>query len=286
MNTEVIHGIIKKHLQILEEKMVKDFKKNYKNKAYNWILEEFNQNYVKNMVFVSSFESKYGNMFEDIATDISKVTFSAENVPNFVQGYGVTDDEFEEYIKKQKKEEYKQVIVTKFDNKKNAGKISNFMTANRGSGRGKNKILPTMRQSKLNEIIDNNWEVSKIKSQPVDLIIKDFNNNYNLIEIKAGGNLDSSNTPGNIEKMLKFYYSLNISNTKLYFATLYNYKGENNPWTGGVTSYLYEDMLLISKDFWNFILPENIFFEDFKEIYRDTFNEIAFNETLDDLLSY
>lgn len=198
---------------------------------------------------------------------------------------GVSDNEFDDFIQHQKKEEYKQYIITKFDSKKNSGTISNFVSTKRGHGKGKNKQLPTMNQEKLKELLDEKWLISEVSKQQVDLIIKDYDKRYNLIEIKAGGNLDSSNAQGNIQKMMKFYYSLNKPNSKLYFATLYNYKGEYNKWTGGVTSFLSEDMLLISKEFWSFILPDNVSFYDFKEIYYSTFDELGFNDMIEDLLS-
>ena len=77
---------------------------------------------------------------------------------------------------------------------------------------------------------------------------------YKLFEIKAGGDLDSSNAPKNIEKMLKIYSCLGKENANLYFATLYNKDGEGKNWTGVVKKHISEDSMLIGKEFWNMIL--------------------------------
>ena len=62
---EDIYKIIYREMDKLLDKMVDDFTKNYIKKEYNWILSRFSPTIVSNMVFVSSFESKYGNMFEE-----------------------------------------------------------------------------------------------------------------------------------------------------------------------------------------------------------------------------
>lgn len=81
-----IHDIIYSKMNELLQKMLNDFDGNYKNKANNWILFKFDSSIIANMVFVSSFESKYGNMFEEIAREITKITYGEENVPDTIKG--------------------------------------------------------------------------------------------------------------------------------------------------------------------------------------------------------
>ena len=69
---ESIKSIIKAELSVLIDKISGDFKKNYKRKVNNWTLADFDSVLVAHMVFVSSFESKSGNMFQKIAMDIAK----------------------------------------------------------------------------------------------------------------------------------------------------------------------------------------------------------------------
>jgi len=64
-----VKSIIKAELSVLIDKISDDFKKNYKRKVNNWTLADFDSILVAHMVFVSSFESKSGNMFQKIAKD-------------------------------------------------------------------------------------------------------------------------------------------------------------------------------------------------------------------------
>lgn len=72
-----------------------------------------------------------------------------------------------------------------------------------------------------------NYSDKEIFKKEVDLLYFDEDKNeYNLFEIKAGGNLDSGKGPSTIANMLKKYASLGKTNTNLYFATIYNKDGE------------------------------------------------------------
>ena len=70
-----MYTIIKDEMYALLDKMVNDFNRNYDKKKYNWILSGFSPKIVSNMVFVSSFESKYGNMFENIIRGICELNY-------------------------------------------------------------------------------------------------------------------------------------------------------------------------------------------------------------------
>ena len=106
------------------------------------------------------------------------------------------------------------------------------------------------------------------------------------MELKAGGDLDSSNAPSNVEKLLTIYVDMGIANCKAYFATLYNKNGECNTWTGAVKKHLnYPSMFLIGSNFWERILPQGISFNDFAEIYREALEEINLNKRINDMIS-
>ena len=285
MNKKNIHDIVKNHMETLMEKMVSDFPKNYKNKEYNWILNNFDKENVKSMVFVSSFESKYGNMFEEIARDIAKITYGEDRVPYTLGAATITSEEFYDFLNNFNGKDTQQYVISNLDKKASSGAIRQFESNNRGSGRGNSRTPPTLNQDKVKELVNNpSLEYGKISARPVDLIIQDFDDIYHLIEIKAGGNLDSSKAPGDVQKMLDFYAAVGTTNAELHFATLYNYRGEGQRFTGTITSYIAEDMLLISEDFWEFVLPEDISFEDFKEIYLEVFNELGFNTAINNLI--
>lgn len=284
-NKSEIYNIIYKEMEDLLDKMVDDFSKNYYKKEYNWILSGFDNIIVSNMVFVSSFESKYGNMFENIIRKTTELTFGVENVPDTVKGVGITDEEYEQFIQNFNKKG--QYIISKFDKKKNDGILSQFRANHMAQGSGRNRQPSTLNQKALPELL--NKEIifaDKIIAQPVDLMFYNpKDSRYKLFEIKAGGDLDSSNGPKNIEKMLKIYSSLGKENSNLYFATLYNKNGEGNNWTGVVKKHISEeDSILISQDFWNMILGD-ISFNEFKEIYKNAFVDTGFNKTLSDLIN-
>jgi hypothetical protein len=244
-------------------------------------LGDFDETMISNMVFVSSFESKSGNMMENIATEISKITFGEENVPLVIAGRNITDEELkkftEDYMQKGKKA---QVIISKVNLKDCKKTASKFREDNKGRARHSSSLD----QEKLKEIIDEvPEEIETINVKPVDLIYNE-DGKINLIEIKAGGDLDSSNAPGNIDKMFTWVSMLGKA-CNLYFATLYHKDGEGNLWKGGVKKYVGDDMILVGKCFWEKILPENIKFDKFKEIYFEACSEANLNQKMTDLIS-
>ena len=121
-------------------------------------------------------------------------------------------------------------------------------------------------------------------TKPVDLAF--FNGkDWVVLELKAGGDLDSSNAPANVEKLLTIYAGLNVQNSKAYFATLYNKNGEGNTWTGAVKKHMsYPEMFLIGKDFWNIILPGDIRYERFTELYKMALEELDLNSRINTMI--
>ena len=106
------------------------------------------------------------------------------------------------------------------------------------------------------------------------------------MELKAGGDLDSSNAPSNVEKLLTIYVDMGIENCKAYFATLYNKDGEGNTWKGAVKKHLaFPEMFLIGKNLWNKILPNNISFEEFEAIYKEALEEIGLNNRIIEMIN-
>ena len=101
------------------------------------------------------------------------------------------------------------------------------------------------------------------------------------LELKAGGDLDSSNAPANVEKLLTIYACLNVPNAHAHFATLYNKNGEGNTWTGALKKHMaFPEMFLIGKAFWNVILPEGINYERFTALYRAALEDIDLNQRI------
>lgn len=280
-----IKAIIYKEFKKLIDNIEKDFRKNLNLKCNNFLLKQFDENITAMMVFVSSFESKSGNAIENCVREIAKLRFGAENVPTIVNPRNVPFNVDASKIRG-------QVVVTDINvDSKNGdlrGKIAKFVNDNVAAGKGKSRTNSKVTQHSIEKNLlplINKYKDNEYHQKPVDLAFFD-GKNWNIFEIKAGGNLDSSNAPSNIEKLLAIYMALGISNAKVYFATIYNKDGEGNAWKSGVTKYLaYPEMFLIGSKFWEFILPTGIGYETFTKIYESALKELNLNQKMNDLIN-
>lgn len=259
-----------------------DFKNNFVRKRYNFLLSQLDENMTANMVFVSSFESKSGFAIEACAKRIARLRFGDENVPTIVNPHGIEHNIDESTING-------QIIVTNVDTDDGnlRGEISAFRANNVASGSGHNRTESGVTQSSIKENLlplAEKYKSSTIHKKPVDLTFFD-GTDWNILELKAGGDLDSSNAPSNVEKLLTIYVGLNMPNAKAYFGTLYNKDGEGRTWTGAVKKHMsYPEMFLIGKNFWNKILPDGISYEMFEEIYKEALEDIDLNARIHSMI--
>ncbi len=168
------------------------------------------------------------------------------------------------------------------------GEIAAFRANNEARGRGQARIDSGVTQASIREKLfplAEKYKTASVYTKPVDLAFFD-GERWNIMELKAGGDLDSSNAPSNVEKLLTIYVDMGIKDCNTYFATLYNKDGEGNTWTGAVKKHLnYPSMFLIGAAFWNKILPNGITFDDFSEIYRSALSEIDLNKHINEMIS-
>ena len=252
-----------------------DFYHNFARKRYNFLLSQLDKNMTANMVFVSSFESKSGFAIEACAKRIARLRFRDENVPTIVNPHGLVHNLDERSITG-------QIIITDVDTDDGnlRGEISAFRANNMARGAGRARIESGVTQSSIKEKLlplAEKYKSTTLHRKPVDLAFFD-GENWNILELKAGGDLDSSNAPSNVEKLLTIYVGLNVPNAKVFFGTLYNKDGEGNTWNGAVKKHLaYPEMFLIGKAFWEKILPPGITFETFESIYKEALEEINLN---------
>ncbi|MFA6867138.1 MAG: TdeIII family type II restriction endonuclease [Clostridia bacterium] len=277
MRDQIKHIILEEFSDLIEKIKV-DFKKNYKKKRRNFILSQFDNETTAEMVFVSSFESKSGNTIENCARRFARLKYGDENVPNIIN---MTGNEVN--IKNDNKT---QLIASYIDmsNSNLGGYITTFRKNNTSNGR----TPSTLNHAKMKELVDigNNYIDNDLHTKPVDLAFYD-GENWNIMEIKAGGDLDSSNAPSNVDKLLTLYTGMHLKNCKAYFATLYNKNGEGRTWNGGVKKYLaYPDNFLIGSQFWNKVLPDNIKFDEFCSIYNEVLEELNLNKIIRDLINF
>lgn len=272
-----IKKIVVEEFSRLTNTIESDFKSNYRRKVNNFLLSQMDENITASMVFVSSFESKSGFAIETCAKRIARLKFGEENVPAIVNPRNL-----EHHISTPVSG---QIIITDVDthNGNLRGKISAFRANNVASGRGKNRLESGVTQKSIKENLlplATEFKTKAIYTKPVDLAFFD-GENWNVLELKAGGDLDSSNAPSNVEKLLTIYVDMGIENCKAYFGTLYNKDGEGNTWKGAVKKHMaFPEMFLIGKTFWSKILPDGISFEDFEQIYKEALEEIDLNHRI------
>ena len=260
-----------------------DFYKNFKKKTYNFLLSQMDKRIMANMVFVSSFESKSGFAIEACAKRIARLKFGETNVPTIVNPRNLQHNINPNSITG-------QIVVTDVDttNGNLRGEIASFRANNEAYGKGKNRIESRVTQKTIREVLfplSSKYRTDKIYTKPVDLAFFD-GDRWNIAELKAGGDLDSSNAPSNVEKLLTIYVDMGILDCNTYFVALYNKNGEGNTWTGSVKKHLnYPSMFLIGSDFWNRILPNNIDFQTFEQIYHDALVELDLNKHINILIN-
>lgn len=277
MRDKIFH-IIEEEFSSLVTKIQSDFITNFKAKQNNFLLKELDTMMSAHMVFVSSFESKSGNSIQKAAKEIAKLRYGAENVPQIVNPHKLKHNI-------QNSNEHEQIIVSNVDmgNSQLQGRITEFMT--RCEGDSKRKICCSVNHETILELLEQPLPITnEIHTKPVDLAFWD-DDELNIMEIKAGGNLDSSNAPSNAKKLLTIYTGLNYRKTKPYFATIYHKDGEGKNWSGSIKKYLqYPHMFLVGSAFWNKILPDGIDFNEFTKIYNEAISQINLNEKLNDMI--
>lgn len=275
---KVIKKIVFEEFSKLTDLIENDFAANYARKVNNFLLSQMDESITASMVFVSSFESKSGFAIETCAKRIARLKFGDENVPAIVNPRNLPHNFDPAKISG-------QIVITDVDthNGNLRGEISAFRANNEARGAGRNRIESGVTQSSIREHLlplSEKYCSDSIYSKPVDLAFFD-GQEWNIMELKAGGDLDSSNAPSNVEKLLTIYVDMGIENCKAYFATLYNKDGEGNTWKGSVKKHLaYPEMFLIGKNLWDKILPDGITFEDFEEIYKEALEEIGLNDRI------
>lgn len=278
-----IKHIVTEEFSNLTELIEADFSSNYKRKVNNFLLSQMDERITASMVFVSSFESKSGFAIETCAKRIARLTFGEENVPAIVNPRNLPHHIDPSTV-------LGQIVVTDVDthNGNLRGEIASFRANNEATGKGR-----TREESKVTHLackstllpLARKYHSEQIYTKPVDLAFYD-GSTWNIMELKAGGDLDSSNAPSNVEKLLTIYVDMGIENCKAYFATLYNKDGEGNTWTGAVKKHLnYPSMFLIGAKFWERILPAGISYAEFAEIYREALEEIDLNKRINDMIS-
>jgi len=263
----IIKGIIKEEFLDLIKNISDCMEDNIKNKEHNFLLKNFSEATKANMVFVSCFESQSGNRIEHIARKIAKLRYGEQNVPNIIKSKNELPINF-------RPSPNKQYIVSHINYKSLIGTITETIEASDHK----------LNKNDIKELLELPCE-QLITKKDVDLAFYDENNELNIFEIKAGGGLDSRKAPSDLAKLLSIYVAANDKDAHVYFATIYNFNGEGNVWTGQPSRYFDNSLLLIGSEFWNKILPSGISFYEFVDIYGKALDEIQLAQKMEDLIS-
>lgn len=213
---------------------------------------------------VRSLDSSLGNMLERMALSIAELKF---DVTQNVEGYLYP-------------EQY-QIISTLLEGYKNS----------------KNPLKPELAHydqiDKASAVYRNDASLDVTafhKTHVSDYCFYDKGTNeYYIIELKIGGDLDNKKARSEKEAIFEQYAILkNIlpedAKITCYFATAYNRFGEGMPWQQGrVRQFFCEDELLIGKDFWDFVCGSeegyNVVIDEYKKsasFILDALNDIKY----------
>jgi hypothetical protein len=254
---QAISGILEAELKSMLEALKRDTPKNFRRKANNFLLSHFDPDVLFFTVFTSSFESKSGNALENCVKAISRLTYGSDSVPALIQGQGATEADIKNHPLPSAD---KQIILTRVKISDVVRHANSVLSSHRKNGRGKKRLTSSgVDQSILrNEIVNYPYEKSDIlEEKPVDLCIRVSDSESLCLEVKLGGDLDSSNAPAQLAKFLTLCAIIGTPELKGYFATIYNKDGDGKRFTGTVCSYLADDMILAGSEFWTKILPSS-----------------------------
>lgn len=277
---EQILQIIQNEFSKLIRNIQEDFQKNYQAKRNNFLLNELDPLMIAHMVFVSSFESKSGNTLQRIARRIAALRYGNDHVPSIINPHNLPHN-------LSVSGDQEQIVVSNIniESPQTKAYITSFINQNLASGRGRSRQESRVTHQTIPEVLNHTISDGHLHTKPVDLAFLDENGIWNIMEIKAGGDLDNSNAPANAEKLLLIYMALNIESAKPYFATYYNKEGEGNVWKGVMKKFInYPSMFLIGENFWNKILPSDINFIEFCQIYNKAMRRIDLNSTLNTMI--
>ncbi|MDI6788214.1 MAG: TdeIII family type II restriction endonuclease [Planctomycetota bacterium] len=208
-------------------------------KIHNVFIEALGKEIQYYSALARSLDSSLGNMLENMAIEIAKLSFEVKR--NVEGPLGVEQTrEIAELLEKYKRHQKKP-------------KIQDYQFLRQ---KPKDNKLSTKRH-------DSDY-----------YLINKENNGHYLIELKIGGDLDNKKARSEKEAILEQFAIL--SNTlsketkiKIYFATAYNRFGEGKEWKQErVRQFFADDELLIGKYFWSFICQSGNGYDIVLDEYR------------------
>lgn len=210
------------------------------SKKHNIFIAELGDEFIFYSAFVRSFDSSFGNVLENLANAIAKLSY---DVKGRIDSYLLTQQS-----------QHIDYLLNEYETNHTKPQISDYSNFNCMKPRDVTSYL------KSHET-DNYFYNSKLKE-------------HYIIELKAGGDLDNKKSKAEKSELLQEYFLLknqlpDNEKVKIFLATSYNKYGEGNTWKQRrVLQYFSEDELLIGKDYWNFVCNDENGFEIVMEQYK------------------
>lgn len=211
-------------------------------KKNNCFIAELGEEFMFYSAFVRSFDSSFGNVLENMGNNIAKLNFDVrKNIDSYLLPQ---QSQHMDYLMA----EYENHTTPTIDD------YNHFSC-----------VLPKNIQSyKKSHVTDNYFYDAKLKK-------------HYLIELKAGGDLDTKKAKAEKISLLQQYFLLKNSligtdeTVQIYFATAYNKFGEGNDWKQErVKQFFANEELLIGKDYWNFCCNSEYGFEIVFKQYQES----------------
>lgn len=242
-----------------------------------------------------STDSQLGNRMQNIVFYAARLNYGDEVVPNIVS---ITFDENANEIKctcyyvplskyadtfqtengRIKQQAYKQtVFINKDITIQTVSKKLGLVDNSQNNIKKYEKTFDV----KEKETFEYLKKLQKKKKVEIDLLL--FNSVIETFEIKLGGGLDTKNAPANINEIseLKKLFAFSNSN-HTYFATCYGNGSEAvaQSFDNSKKPFDQNDKILQNTRFWSVVLPNEVPYEDFINIYETAFKKAGINEIL------
>lgn len=274
---------IENELSAMKENVVSNFKDNIENRKKNPFLCINNKNIKKYMALGRSVDSQLGNRVQRIIFYCARLRYGNQNVPNImlvnyveecseviVKLYSVPLDVDKSYLKKDA-DLYSQKIY--FNNDLSFDAVKKKLKLKKHSDCLSERILRFRVSEEDAELFQ------KKKEMLVDLLFFATDENIKMFEIKMGGNLDTKNSKSNAEEVKLLKESLSfVPTNQAFFATCY---GECS---SAVKNKLSDEDILNGLEFWEEVLPEEISYEEFIDIFRKIFKKVKIEKALKELV--
>ena len=216
------------------------------SKKKNAFVRELGPEFMFYSALVRSFDSSFGKVLENIGNEIARVSYQT------------------------KKEIHSYILPAQLD------KISELIESY--STDAAHRIPPSIdHYNNYTCIIPKNVS-SYMRVHVTDHYFFNLSaNEHYLIELKAGGDLDTKKAPAEKRALLIEYFMLKNSlpkgaKVKIFFGAAYNKDGEGNEWKqSSVRSCFTEEELLIGSKYWNFVCND----PDGYKIVKDQYDKSA-----------